>query len=91
MPKLLWGLAIGPAAADFIEGMQPGKTRKLVVKRIRALQGDPHPAGHVKLAGTKNGDEDVWRVRQGDYRILYVIRENEVVVTDVDHRKDVYR
>ena len=37
----------------------------------------------------KSGTEAIWRVRSGDYRILYVVRAQEVVVIDIDHRKDV--
>ncbi len=91
MPKLLWGLALGSAAASFLDGMQPGKIRAQVVKRVKLLQHDPHPAGCKKLVDMKNGTEAIWRVRSGDYRILYVIRAQEIVVIDIDHRKDVYR
>ena len=42
MPKLLWGLALGPAAASFLDGMQPGKMRAQIVKRVKLLQHDPH-------------------------------------------------
>lgn len=39
------------------------------------------------------GDEAVWRLRSGDYRILYVVKSNpeEIIVLDIGHRKDVYR
>lgn len=91
MAKLLWGLAIGPAAASFLDDMQPGKIRAQIVKRIRALQSNPHPPGCKKLVGISVGVDAVWRVRSGDYRMLYVVRENEIVVVDIDHRKDVYK
>lgn len=91
MPKLLWGLALGAAAVSFLDSMQPGKIRAQVVKRVKLLQHDPHPAGCKKLVDMKNGTEPIWRVRSGDYRILYVVRKQEVVVIDIDHRKDVYR
>ena len=44
-----------------------------------------------RCAAEKN--ESVYRVRSGDYRILYLVRTNygEVVVLDIGHRKDVYR
>ncbi|MGA2792777.1 MAG: type II toxin-antitoxin system RelE/ParE family toxin [Roseiarcus sp.] len=91
MSKLLWGLAVGPVAASFLNGMHPGKARAQIVKKYRTLQIDPHPAGCKKLVDMKHSDEPVWRIRSGDYRILYVVREQEVVVIDIDHRKDVYR
>jgi len=39
----------------------------------------------------KDGEERVYRVRSGDYRILYCVRGIIVVVLDIDNRKDVYR
>lgn len=91
MPKLLWGLALGPAAASFLDDLQPGKIRAQIVKKYKTLQGNPCPAGCKKLVGMNEGDDAVWRIRSGDYRILYVVREQEVVVIDIGHRKDIYK
>ena len=91
MPKTLWGLAFGPRAQRFLDKMQPGKTRAQVTGKARKLVEDAYPPGCKKLAGLPEGCEDVWRVRQGDYRILYVVRDTLVLVVDIDHRKDVYR
>lgn len=90
MAKLLWGLALGPDAEAFLDDMQPGKQRAQIVKRYKKLQIDPHPPGSIQLSAPP-GTEPVFRVRQGDYRILYVVRDREVLVVDIDHRKDVYR
>jgi mRNA interferase RelE/StbE len=59
-----------------------------MLERIAALSGDPRPAGCEKLTG-----EERYRVRQGDYRIVYSIHDDrlEVWVVKVGHRKDVYR
>ena len=91
MPTLLWGLALGPAAVDFLDKMSPGKRRAQVAKKARSLIQDPHPPGCKKLVSITHGSEAIWRIRSGDYRILYVVRSNEIVVIDIDHRKDVYR
>jgi mRNA interferase RelE/StbE len=91
MAKLLWGLAFGPAAKAFLDAMQPGKLRRTIVKKAKALQIEPHPPGCKKLQNVQVAGEDVWRIRSGDYRILYVVREQELVIIDIDHRKDVYR
>ena len=58
------------------------------MKRIQALSSDPRPPGCEKLSG-----REVYRVRQGSYRIVCEIVEREVVVTvvKVGHRRDVYR
>jgi mRNA interferase RelE/StbE len=41
----------------------------------------------------RDGDEPVYRIRSGDYRVVYAVRSdpNEVVILDIGHRKDVYR
>jgi mRNA interferase RelE/StbE len=84
----LVGLSFGPAATAFLDKMDPGAQ---IVRKARALLTDPFPAGCKKLVGVTSGTDAVWRVRSGDYRILYVARSAEVVVLDIDHRKDIYR
>ncbi len=91
MSALLSGLAFGPAAAEFLDKLPPGKLRAQVAKKAKALLLDPHPPGCKKLVNVMHGGEPVWRVRSGDYRILYVCRPNEVIVIDIGDRKDVYR
>ena len=50
--------------------------QKRIVKRLRALMGNPRPQGVKKLAG----EEDLYRIREGDYRIIYTIRDKELIV-----------
>lgn len=59
--------------------MPRGKLRTQVVKKAEALAIDPCPAGYKKLKGIKEGDEPVWRVRSGDYRILYVRERSDCI------------
>jgi mRNA interferase RelE/StbE len=91
MAGALWGLAFGPDATAFLNGPAPDKIRKQLLKKAKTLLNNPHQAGCKKLTNIKHGEEDVWRIRSGDYRILYVVREQEVIVIDIGHRKDVYR
>lgn len=60
-----------------------------VKKIIDGLENEPRPQGFKKLVGTKDG----YRVRAGNYRILYTIDNLDMVVTvyRIRHRKDVYR
>ena len=71
----------------------PLKYRKQVKGKIDALARNPRPVGSKKLLGVEDDQEPVFRIRSGDYRILYVIRTKpeHIVVLDIDHRKDVYR
>jgi mRNA interferase RelE/StbE len=60
-----------------------------VVERIRQLAADPRPRGCEKLAGGSSR----YRIRQGPYRIVYSVADDErvVVVFKVGHRSEVYR
>jgi mRNA interferase RelE/StbE len=91
MAKSLFGLAFSEAAADFLDRMPSGKVRAQVAKKSKSLINNPYPPGCKKLMGMKDGDDPIWRVRSGDYRILYVVHEIEVIVLDIGHRKDVYK
>lgn len=90
----LYGLVITQQAIDNLERI-PLKIRAQLIKRAKALILNPKPQGSIMLKGTttKEGDP-VYRQRSGDYRIIYIVKDKptaEVVVLDIDNRKDVYR
>jgi mRNA interferase RelE/StbE len=66
----------------------PKKDIKKILRRIEALRKEPRPPSVEKLSG-----QEKYRIRQGMYRILYEIRNNEliIVVVKVGHRRYVYR
>jgi mRNA interferase RelE/StbE len=66
----------------------PKSDLKKILSRIEKLGDDPRPIGSEKLTG-----EEFYRVRQGNYRIIYSIQGNELTVwvIKVGHRKDIYR
>jgi len=53
--------------------------RKLLVKRLHALRTSPRPPGVTKLDGL----DHLYRIHEGDYRIVYTIRERELIVLAV--------
>ncbi len=61
-----------------------------VVSEIDNLAEDPRPVGSKKLKGS---DENMWRIRIGDYRVIYVIDDGIRIINirKVGHRKDVYK
>jgi mRNA interferase RelE/StbE len=63
--------------------------QKRIDTRIRALSENPRPSGVKKLAG----DENLYRLRVGDYRIIYQIQDKAllVLVIKISHRREVYR
>jgi mRNA interferase RelE/StbE len=82
-------LQIKESAAKELESLGTKKDRKRIVARINALASDPRPPGSEKL----EGEGDKYRVRQGNYRIVYSVddRNKIVVITKIGDRKDVYR
>jgi mRNA interferase RelE/StbE len=63
--------------------------RKRVSEAIDSLEENPRPSGVKKLKGSK----ELYRLRVGDYRIIFAIRDQEllVIVVNAGHRRDVYR
>jgi mRNA interferase RelE/StbE len=66
----------------------PKKDLLKILERIEALAEDPRPPGCEKLSGQQK-----YRLRQGRYRILYSVQDDELTiwVVKVGHRKDIYR
>ncbi len=81
-------LLIKPSAAKELEAVGRKSDRTRIVDKIFNLRVDPRPPGCEKLTG-----QDRYRLRQGQYRILYVVDDAEHVVTvvKIGHRRDVYR
>jgi mRNA interferase RelE/StbE len=88
-----FGFAFTDTALDYLAELPP-KIRRQVIKKAKALLTDPHPPTSKKLHDVETPEGDpVYRERSGDYRILYVVRTNpnEVLILDINNRKDVYR
>lgn len=87
------GFAFTASALEFLANVPP-KIRRQVIKKAKALHTTPFPPGCKKLQGVESSDGDpVYRERSGDYRILYVVKSKpeEVLILDIDARKDVYK
>jgi mRNA interferase RelE/StbE len=65
------------------------KTSARVWTAISKLANEPRPAGSKKMVGP----DDLWRIRVGDWRVIYQIRDHEliVLVARIGQRKEVYR
>jgi len=72
-----------------IDSIDRRADRTRIMERIHQLAGNPRPQGSKKLKGPL----ERYRLRQGDYRILYEVRDQLLIVSvvHVGHRKDVYR
>lgn len=85
---MTFSLVIAPAAQKQLAALDKDIFRRLDAK-ILALADNPRPHGVVKLTGP----DELWRVRVGDWRIVYTIQDRELIVliVKVGHRRDIYR
>ncbi len=81
-------VALTPAAERQL-GKLPPQAREMIAAALAALGGHPRPPGCVKLVGA----EDLWRIRVRQYRVIYQILDDQLIVTvvKIGDRKDVYR
>lgn len=76
------------SAEKSLEKLDP-RSRARILRGIVALADDPRPPGVKALSG----QEALWRIRIGDFRVVYQVRDDEllVLVVRVAHRREVYR
>ena len=79
-------IVINKSAAKEIERIEK-IDRIRIIEKIRSLASDPRPFGSKKLSG-----QEKYRIRQGNYRILYQVIDDELIinVVKVGHRRDIY-
>jgi mRNA interferase RelE/StbE len=77
-----------PAAKKSLAQL-PKADQKRADEHIRQLADNPRPTGCIKLSGYQN----LWRIRVGNYRIIYDIQDQQltVLIITIAHRRDVYR
>ncbi len=87
MTTRLFIVRLVKAAQKDLDGI-PQEIRRQFVLKLRGLEKSPRSKGR-KLKGSTN----TYRLRQGDYRLIYEVRnaEREVIVTRVAHRSEAYR
>jgi len=83
-----YAVVFARSARKELQNLDPQVARRLI-RQIEALVTDPRPSGVVKLEGAK----DLWRIRVGQWRVVYRIsdRERLIDVGAVRHRSDAYR
>ncbi len=79
---------ITPRRVQRVIAALPTTDSRRVLMAIKALADSPRPPSATKLRG-----EDLWRIRVGDYRVVYAVEDQRLVVTivRVGHRREVYR
>jgi len=85
---MIYSILLAPPAERQLKAFAPAVQKRLV-KRLKSLGTNPRPQGVKKLAG----EDDLYRIREGDYRIIYMIQDKKliVLVLKIGDRKEVYR
>jgi len=80
-------LQIKPSAAKELKKL-PKTDLQTVIKKIQSLSSDPRPVGCEKLSG-----EEKYRIRQGNYRVVYSIEDDKLIIfiVKIGHRRDIYK
>jgi len=83
-----YAVVVARSARRELERLEAGVARR-IISRVEALAEDPRPRGCVKLQAA----DDLWRIRVGDYRVIYSLDDDTrlVDVRVVRHRSDAYR
>ena len=80
-------ISVKKSAVKELEAI-PKKELQKIIKKIQSLSSDPRPEGSQKLS-----HREQYRLRQGDYRIIYSVQDDDstVHIIKVGHRKEIYR
>jgi mRNA interferase RelE/StbE len=85
---MAYAILLAPPAERQLKALTES-TQKRIVKRLKSLQHNPRLQGVKKLAG----EDGLYRIREGSYRIIYKVQDKEliVLVVKIGDRKEVYR
>ena len=85
---MTYRITLAPAAARELRKFDP-QVRRRIQAALKLLSADPRPPAATRLVGGAGE----WRVRTGDYRIVYEVVDDELVVLvlRVGHRREIYR
>jgi len=82
---MAYTVIVKPAAERELKKLERDIQQR-ILRALEALADNPFPQGCKRLAGLK-----LYRVRVGDYRIIYLAEQRQITVAKVAHRRDVYR
>lgn len=85
----MYTIEIAAPTNKVLIGIRQQSLRNRLLDAIAALADNPRPVGYRKMVGSS----DLYRIRVGDWRVVYEIRDEQLVVLIIDaaHRKDIYR
>ncbi len=82
-------VSIKPKAEKYLTALRDARLYRRLRQAIGALAENPRPPGCLKM----QGNEELYRIRVGDYRILYQVRDTVllVLVVSIGNRREIYR
>ena len=85
---MAYHVELSPAAQRDLRKLESAVRNRILAAFVK-LEGDPHPVGSKKLQDRR----ELWRIRVGDYRVVYEIQNNVLVVlvVRIAHRRNAYR
>jgi len=85
---MAYTILLAPPTERQLKTFTPSVQKRLV-RRLKTLRENPRPQGVKKLAG----EENLYRIREGHYRLIYTIGDKEliVLVVKIGDRKEIYR
>ena len=88
MTRRRYEVVLSPKAEKQLDEL-PRPMQRRITEAIEGLESNPRPHGVKKLEGA----DDLWRIRVGDYRIVYTIKDDRLVVlvVKIGHRREIYR
>ncbi len=86
---MTYKVELKPQALKYLKNL-PAPDKDKIIERLKLISENPRCEGVVKLSGK---DPSQYRIRHGDYRIVYSIHDHVLVVEviEINHRKDVYK
>ena len=86
---MVLSIQLGPQPAKFVKKFD-NQTKERIKRKLLKLQEDPFPSEVERVEGHKS--EKIFRIRIGDYRILYFVRyeSNQIFIAKIDKRSRVY-
>jgi mRNA interferase RelE/StbE len=84
---MIWTLEFETKAKKSLKKLD-ASTRQRVMSKLALLKTNPRGLDAIKLVGSES-----WRIRVGDYRIIYDIQDSFLIITviKIGHRREVYR
>lgn len=81
-----FGIFLSTEAAKFLKNLD-NENKNRIIEKLKLLENGPFSLPYKKIKGREN----TYRIRSGDFRVIYSIHKNEIRVLKIGHRKGIYK